>query len=325
MMFLEDIQDVSGKSGFVYAPFHRRTNFPLVFFEPEIIFTNDQIPTGLMEKLDRKQPLYPFIKQEEPKQITEEDYLPQVEKMIGAFNKSFSKAVLSRIRLVDKPPEFNVPEFYLSLTEKYPDAFCHLINIPGNGCWVGASPEILVRDDGEHVKTVALAGTMPISIDKPIVWNDKEKAEQEMVTTHIEEVLNRIGIFDFSRVGPNDYQAGQVVHRRTQFSFPNKALKGRLLELLSLLHPTPAVCGLPQDQALELLLDMEMHNREYYAGYCGPLNFQKKTDLFINLRCMKILTHKLALFIGGGITSLSDPAKEWEETQWKAETLLSII
>ncbi len=98
-----------------------------------------------------------------------------------------------------------------------------------------------------------------------------------------------------------------------------------MTEFISALHPTPAVCGLPKERALELIYKTEMHNREYYAGYCGPINYQGKTDLFVNLRCMKILPDKLALYIGGGLTAKSDPEKEWEETVLKANTLLSVI
>jgi len=96
-----------------------------------------------------------------------------------------------------------------------------------------------------------------------------------------------------------------------------------MAEFITNLHPTPAVCGLPKDKSLELILQTEKHNREYYAGYCGPINYQNKTDLFVNLRCMKILEDQLALFVGGGLTKDSVPTKEWDETVLKAKTLLS--
>jgi len=51
----------------------------------------------------------------------------------------------------------------------------------------------------------------------------------------------------------------------------------------------------------------------------------EKTDLFVNLRCMKILKDKLVLFVGGGLTEQSEPQSEWEETVLKAKTLLSIL
>lgn len=325
MLLLENIQDIQNRSGFVYAPFHRKTNFPIVFFEPEIIIDNDTIPDELLSKLDRKQPLYPFTEQEDPFIISKDEYLTQVDKMKSVFDNSFSKGVLSRVKKLSVPPDFKLPEFYFSLTKNYPDAFCHLINIPGNGCWVGASPEVLLRNDGGNYQTVALAGTAPFRGGSTLVWGKKEKDEQEMVSRHVEDIFSRMEISDYHKSDPDDFRAGQVVHRRTRFHFPEKAIAGRVHEFLSLLHPTPAVCGLPQEKALQLLLDMEKHNREYYAGYCGPLNLEGKTDLFVNLRCMKILPHLLALYVGGGITSLSDPTEEWKETELKAATLLSMI
>ena len=98
-----------------------------------------------------------------------------------------------------------------------------------------------------------------------------------------------------------------------------------MAEFINKLQPTPAVCGLPKDRALDLIMKTEQHNREYYAGFCGPINYLHKTDLFVNLRCMKILKGQFALFVGGGLTAKSEPEKEWAETELKSETLKRII
>jgi isochorismate synthase len=82
---------------------------------------------------------------------------------------------------------------------------------------------------------------------------------------------------------------------------------------------------MPYRLSLDLLMKLEKHHREYYAGYLGPIGIDGKTDLFVNLRCMKVLPKHLALFIGGGITADSIPEEEWQETEIKADTLLSVI
>ena len=63
----------------------------------------------------------------------------------------------------------------------------------------------------------------------------------------------------------------------------------------------------------------------YYTGFLGPIRPHGETDLFVNLRCMKISPEYISLYVGGGITLESDPAEEWNETQLKAQSLLKIM
>jgi isochorismate synthase len=95
--------------------------------------------------------------------------------------------------------------------------------------------------------------------------------------------------------------------------------------MLQLLHPTAAVCGMPLEPSLAFLKENEGYDREFYAGYLGPVNINNNTNLFVNLRCMKLLDKKALLFAGAGITIDSLPEKELEETEIKFSTLLNVI
>ena len=325
MLFVEDIHEVAGKKGFVYAPFHRMTNFPVVFFEPEYIGGMEALEDSLISDIEAGPALYPDYDHDVPFEVGRPEYLRQAGKMISSFGPGLSKAVLSRVKCVDRPVDFEPALFFLDLVQAYPQAFCHLINIPGAGCWAGASPEGLLRIDGKLATTVALAGTRNHETGHGVPWGQKEIEEQEMVTRHIQSVLLACGIKDYTLEGPQTVRAGNVEHLSTRFSFspgPGKFDTGSFLQQL---HPTPAVSGLPKDAALDLIRDTEKHNREYYAGYCGPINYGESTELFVNLRCMKILPRQLGVFAGGGLTGLSIPADEWQETEWKAKTLLTFI
>jgi isochorismate synthase len=77
--------------------------------------------------------------------------------------------------------------------------------------------------------------------------------------------------------------------------------------------------------SFEILEKIEPHQREYYAGLLGPVNMDDETSLYVNLRCMKVFENKFALYLGAGITSGSVPESEWEETNQKKMTLLSVI
>jgi isochorismate synthase len=107
-------------------------------------------------------------------------------------------------------------------------------------------------------------------------------------------------------------------------------LKDFASRFLYLLHPTPAVCGLPKNEALSFILEHEIHNREFYSGFLGPVNMtsgrgRNSSSLYVNLRCMKLRENTAILYAGCGITVESEPEKEWQETELKANTLLSVI
>jgi len=96
-------------------------------------------------------------------------------------------------------------------------------------------------------------------------------------------------------------------------------------QLLEILHPTPAVCGYPKKETYKLILENEGYDRRYYSGFIGQLSLNGKTDLFVNLRCMQIMPEKLTFFAGGGLLSYSELEAEWEETEEKLQTMLSLI
>jgi isochorismate synthase len=322
--FVEHIQEIADQSGFIYAPFHRRTNFPIVFFRPELVFENDNFNSTVIDEISNKKPLYPDYKYELPVEIVKNEYLNQAKIIINAFDQDFSKAVLSRVQLTDKPQNFNAGEFFIKLQEIYPNAFCHVINIPGTGMWTGASPETLLQIGENSAHTISLAGTQPFQQNE-INWSIKEIEEQHIVTDYIENLLYQFSIKIFTKEKVQNYRAGNAVHLASKFIFDRSYVDKNPGEFISALHPTPAVCGYPKEKALDLIFQTEKHNREYYSGFCGPINMNKKTNLFINLRCMKILQDILALYVGGGLTAKSDPQLEWNETLLKAKTLLSIL
>ena len=88
---------------------------------------------------------------------------------------------------------------------------------------------------------------------------------------------------------------------------------------------------MPKKEAMQFLLDSEGYNREYYSGYLGELHHDVATgkdsctDLFVNLRCMKIVENQAHLYIGCGITKDSNPEKEFFETVNKSMTMRKVI
>ena len=117
------------------------------------------------------------------------------------------------------------------------------------------------------------------------------------------------------------------MHLRTDFKVDLKEVDFPTLgtDMLQLLHPTSAVCGLPKEPALRFIIANEGYKRSYYSGFLGPVNSEVGTHLFVNLRCMQLLKTEAVLYAGAGITCESSPEKEWQETQHKMQTMGKIL
>lgn len=246
------------------------------------------------------------------------------------------KVVLSRTKEFETEGEFNLIRAFLQLESAYPAAFVSMVSMPHlKEVWLGASPELLVGVEGQRTfKTVALAGTQsatsPDGSVKPrlkVLWSEKEIEEQAIVSRYIIECFKKIRLREYIETGPRSSKAGNLYHLKSTFEVDMVAASFPELGsvMLRLLHPTSAVCGMPKEKALELIAVLEGYDRSFYSGYWGPVNIENDTNLFVNLRTLRLKDRLLTLFAGAGITGDSVPADEWKETELKCNTILSVI
>jgi isochorismate synthase len=231
------------------------------------------------------------------------------------------KAILSRVKKVQRPAFFEPLTFFATIASQYPDAFTWLLYHPELGMWAGATPELLLSKRGLQYRTVSLAGTMRANAWHTYKWGEKELQEQELVSKHIRRALREAAIENWRETGPRNRVAGNAVHLETIFEWSLDAGIDFIEYLLSDLHPTPAVAGLPANEAAQFIAATERHDRGLYTGYIGTLDLPFSAELFVNLRCMQIGERDIALYVGGGITPQSVLEAEWEETELKAHTL----
>jgi len=271
------------------------------------------------EKSDLKVISIPTLGKSKEVSISKEIYLDELESTMHKMKEQHvDKMIFSRIKSVNsKSIDYNV--VFEQLLEQYSTAFVYFLYAEKWGCWMGASPEILLEQDlASNFKTVALAGTLPKGDE---AWSEKEKVEQQYVSDYIEEIIVRNGKLT-SKSLPTEKNAGPVKHLQTAFDFELK--QDAILQFIKEIHPTPAVCGVPLNKAKFIIHQVEKHERSLYTGFLGNLGGQK-TTLYVNLRCMQCFDETLDLYVGGGITKDSIPEKEWEETERKAETLIQAI
>lgn len=263
---------------------------------------------------------------------SKKEYLDLVQKTIDAVKSgNYQKIVPSRTKSIDIEPNFDPIKEFKKLCSAYPSAFVSLVYVPNDGIWLGATPELLISiDQNKTFKTVALAGTQSIPSDFQLskaAWTQKDIEEQALVSRYIINCFKKIRLREFEEYGPKTVKAANLIHLKTEFEVDIDEVNFPQLGtvMLDLLHPTSAVCGMPMVESADFLEINEGYDREYYSGYLGPVNIENETNVFVNLRCMKILKNTAVLFAGGGITEDSEPESEWMETEMKFQTLLNVI
>ena len=273
---------------------------------------------------------YPTLENALAEDTSKGNFTHTVTDAIAAIEQGhFHKVVPSRQKQVPLPSDFDLADTFQQLCERYPTAFVSLFSIPGVGTWLGASPETLVHTQDNIFRTMALAGTQVGQGQHPreAIWRQKEIEEQAMVSRYIINCFKKIRLREFEEIGPKTVAAGNLLHLRTDFQVDMAATNFPELGsvMLDLLHPTSAVCGMPQEPALDFLRKHEDYDRAFYSGYLGPVNIENETNIFVNLRCMQLLSQKAILYAGAGVTIDSDPEKEWQETEMKLQTLLNVL
>ena len=243
-------------------------------------------------------------------------------------NGHFRKIVLARCADEDMPAGVEKMDLFYRACEMYPRLFIALVETPQSGCWLTATPEILLDGKAQDWRTIALAGTMKLEGDQlngegeTLTWSTKNIQEQRIVATYITECLEQF-TGDFREEGPRTVRAANLVHLRSDFTF-KLADNEHIGDVLQALHPTPAVCGLPKREAFNFIVKNEHTPRRYYSGFMGPLQMDD-THLYVSLRCMNIEGDKCHLYAGGGLLKDSTEEQEWQETEAKMETMKRLI
>jgi len=327
---LHAISDYSER-GFVFAPFDDKEQAVLIPFEKciETIFNEEKTVRNQASSIDNLDEKIAHVE--------------LVEKGISAItNSNLNKVVLSREEKHSLSSHDPILLFKNALA-LYKNAFVYLWYHPKVGCWLGATPEVLLQIRNNQFKTMALAGTQLYT--ENIIWKEKEQEEQQIVVDYITENLASKE-FKFTKGTPYSIKAGDLAHIRTDITGTiNVASQDTDLQILiNTLHPTPAVCGYPKENAKEFILKNEGYDRLFYTGFLGELNMEtrrksnrrntenhayrfttKSSSLFVNLRCMQLNKTLATIYVGGGVTVSSNAENEYVETCNKTNTMKKLI
>ena len=341
--------DAQAPAGFAFFPFRDSDHNPALFLPADVGY--DLARPDAVSVAPAARELVPNITawlaaapvadlawhrspQPAPHAATEAEYKQFVREGVAAIaEQEVVKVVTSRAARRPLPTGFDPLAAFLELSEKYPQAFVSLVSVPGVGTWLGATPEVLaeVTADGTF-RTVALAGTQPVRADmspRTAIWRQKEIEEQALVARYIVNCFKQLRLREYHETGPRTIVAGQLLHLRTDFEVNLRAVPFPNLgtDMLRLLHPTSAVGGMPKAAALHFLRQHEGYDRAYYSGFLGPVNVAAPgiARLYVNLRCLQVRADEAVLYAGTGLTEDSDPAREWQETEMKLQTVSAVL
>jgi salicylate biosynthesis isochorismate synthase/menaquinone-specific isochorismate synthase len=241
------------------------------------------------------------------------------------------KVVLAREVRAHAPSSHDPGAVLGALRELFPACYCWCVGTP-EAAFVGASPELLVRRDGQRASTVALAGTARRSADpavddhlgEQLLSSGKNRDEQAIVARRIERTLTPVSLWVAAAEDPVLVKVHNVQHLatpiRAQLKDPVPAV-----ELAGLLMPTPAVGGEPREAALPLIPALEGLDRGWYAGAVGWTDLSEDGEFCVALRCALLRGRVAHLYAGCGIVSDSVPAEELAETEVKLQALLPLV
>jgi salicylate biosynthesis isochorismate synthase/menaquinone-specific isochorismate synthase len=241
------------------------------------------------------------------------------------------KIVLAREVQVHGPRPYDAAALLGVLREEFPSCFVFAV-ARGQAALIGASPELLLRREGQRVSTLALAGSTRRSADpsvdahlgEQLLRNPSHREEHAIVARRIERNLRPHAVWVAAAPEPAVVQIANIQHLatpiRAQLASPMDAL-----ELAGVMHPTPAVGGEPLSVAGPLIPALEGLDRGWYAGPVGWADATGDGEFCVALRCALLRGEVARCYAGNGIVRNSAPAAELAETEVKLAALLPLL
>ena len=244
----------------------------------------------------------------------------------------FQKIVLARAIDLTANRALHPLEVLNGLRERFPDCYAFSAATGAGPSFIGASPERLVRVSQGVVETEALAGSArrgagaseDAALAAGLLRSEKDLREHRHVIASITRRLEPLGVQLEHAPAPALRKLANVQHLHTPMR--GKLPEGvRLLDLVSVLHPTPAVGGTPREAAVAAIRGLEGFPRGLYAGALGWINARGGGEFFVGLRSALVEGERARVYAGAGIVAGSEPEREFAETELKFQALLAAL
>ncbi len=238
------------------------------------------------------------------------------------------KVVVSTARTVCLPQPIDPVSVLDRLRQIQPGCFHFLVSPRPGLAFLGATPERLVRLTDSRLSTTALAGSAPRDPDpatdralgEALLASEKDRVEHRLVVDAIRDAL--AGYSPSVPDTPRLLRLATIQHLETPIE-ARLSGPGDVLEAAARLHPTPALGGTPLEAALELIRELEDHDRGWYGGAVGWIDGRGDGDLAVAIRSLLLRGETVTAFAGAGIVAGSDPDSEVREIELKLRAVLA--
>ncbi|POT58739.1 isochorismate synthase EntC [Citrobacter amalonaticus] len=242
------------------------------------------------------------------------------------------KVVLSRLIDITTDAEPDSGALLERLVAQNPVSYNFHVPLDDGGVLIGASPELLLRKEGDRFSSLPLAGSARRQPDdvldreagNRLLASEKDRHEHDLVTQAMKRVLRDRSTELQLPSSPQLITTPTLWHLGTPFEGKARAQENALT-LACLLHPTPALSGFPHQVAKTLIAELEPFDRELFGGIVGWCDAEGNGEWVVTIRCAKLLKNQVRLFAGAGIVPASSPVGEWRETGVKLSTMLNVF
>lgn len=244
---------------------------------------------------------------------------------------TLKKAVLARELRLFFENEISVEAVLNRLMKEQAQSFTFAFESNGD-CFVGASPERLVKKEGTKLFSTCLAGSIARGkneeedqlLGDTLLSDDKNLIEHQYVVDMIKEAMEKVCKDIYLPNQPALLKMRDIQHLYTPV-VGEASEDSSLLQLVNLLHPTPALGGLPKAEAVEKIREIEELDRGYYAAPIGWVDYAGNGEFAVAIRSGLIQGKEASLFAGCGIVENSNAESEYKETMIKFRPMLSAL
>lgn len=242
------------------------------------------------------------------------------------------KVVLSRLIDITAEQTLDSGALLERLVAQNPASFNFHVPLPDGGVLLGASPELLLRKEGNHYSSLPLAGSARRQPDdvldreagNRLLASEKDRHEHELVTQSMKQTLAPRSLQLSLPQTPQLVNTPTLWHLATPIEGEAKA-EENALSLACLLHPTPALSGFPHQVAKQVIAELEPFERDLFGGIVGWCDSEGNGEWVVTIRCARVKDNGVRLFAGAGIVPASSPESEWRETGVKLSTMLNVF
>ncbi|MFT7476240.1 MAG: menaquinone-specific isochorismate synthase [Verrucomicrobiales bacterium] len=329
----------TGPVGFTALPFDRSITGQL--FVPAIVIgrfedvrfvttmngeTLEYVEALVEQVLDRPDPASPTeieLHLDRSAESWRDDVVGRARAHIG--NTSLRKAVFARSLTLRANDDFPIAPIVRDLAERFDTALLFVID-----GFIGASPELLISRRGRIVRAHPLAGTAARDRDperdvaqvEGLLSSSKDRIEHRITIDWLLEELLPFCSYVDAEPEPSILTLSNVHHLGTIVEGMLSEPAAPVLNLVAAVHPTPAVGGDPQADALALIDELEGFDRGRYGGPAGWVDAAGNGEFAVSVRTAQIDGSTATIAAGVGVVAQSDPQAELEETQAKFRAML---